>query len=104
MAIAPRRGSQGQAPDGTHLDDTVAGGWASGRPRKGSVEIGHVDEKVATQLFFRFHKRAIQYLRLAIGKPYGGRCRAWLEAVAAREDARRCERFPVRGVRRHASL
>jgi hypothetical protein len=51
-AFTPLRGSRGHAPDGAHLDDTVAGGRATRRPREGRIEIGHIDEKVATQLLF----------------------------------------------------
>src|SRR5579863_6830573 len=68
-------------PDGTHFDRSVLRGRAPSRPAQSSVEIGHVNQVVASQLLLRFRKGTVENLGFAVGGAQGGCGSGWTQPV-----------------------
>src|SRR5262249_302260 len=86
-SIHPRGRSRLHNPDWTNLDNTVVRGRAASRPRDCGIEIGNIDQVVATQLLLRVRIRSIQHLRLAIDDAHGRCRRAWLKSICTQKRA-----------------
>src|SRR5579871_2218948 len=68
-------------PDGTDFDTAMAGGRAARRPGERRVEIGHVDQEIAAELFLGLGIGAVERRGLAICDPHERRIARGTEPV-----------------------
>src|SRR6188472_1338115 len=74
-------------PDRPYFDDAVARTGTTRGPRERRVEVGHVDEVVAAELFLGVGVRTVEHLRFAIDGAHGGRRGDRLQAIRALQHA-----------------
>src|SRR5438046_10448435 len=91
-------------PDGTDFDAAMAGGRAARRPGECRVEIRHVDQEIAAELFLSLGIGAVERRGLAVRDAHQRCVARGPEPVRADADAFLAQRFAISGISGHRLL